>query len=724
MNNKVNKAKNFVAVLMVVLVLFVYNQYSFVLAQTAPEPPAPPSAPEAPSAPSAPESPSDNNWESENQGGGDEENHRRYRDDDEEDENENTQSETTNHPSPTTESSGNEDGSGNVGDTQITTGDAVNDAGITTSANENYSGSSLLPQNSGGGASVSNKDNGSGSTNSGSVSLTNDDTTQQTNSTVVGNNLWQETETGDNSASRNVGNSTINTGDANTTGTIITSVNTNIDGLLVNEFNVADDHVGDIILDFGSCIFGCAPGDLTAQNSGNGTGSNNQAEIDSNVDSFTFQNNDAVVENNMTLSSDSGHNDADRNTGGDSEIVTGDANVSANALTFANNNISGNVIYSVVNIFGKLIGDILLPEGFCCFNTVSAENSGNGSESLNIADINLTNTDLTYQFNAADIQNNLILYANTGENDTSKNTGGTSSIKTGSASAKAQVVNVANTNIDGGDWWLVIVNEAGNWVGKIIGAPLGSLFGGSEGFVFGVSDSGEITATNSGNGSDSQNTSGVSQQTSNTTIQNNDATIVNNLDLSANTGANSASRNTGGDSTIKTGDANIIANLVNFVNNNIVGTGKLFVTVVNVFGSWLGDFVGPGMVKENDNNSQQALGGPAPSQESSVGGNGNSQSKSSTVANVSLTQNPLPSSSTPDSSENYILGILNTSDVGVSGGEGEGEIAVVAGTNTLSQDSTQGKKVVKINLAWLLFGIPMVALYLIRRKRLNADHTA
>ena len=65
---------------------------------------------------------------------------------------------------------------------------------------------------------------------------------------------------------------------------------------------------------------------------------------------------------------------------------------------------------------------------------------------------------------------------------------------------------------------------------------------------------------------------------------------MNNVDLYANTGGNSASRNTGGDNSITTGDATIVANIINFVNTNISGNGRLFVNVVNVFGSWFGDF--------------------------------------------------------------------------------------------------------------------------------------
>ena len=58
-------------------------------------------------------------------------------------------------------------------------------------------------------------------------------------------------------------------------------------------------------------------------------------------------------------------------------------------------------------------------------------------------------------------------------------------------------------------------------------------------------------------------------------MQQNNAEIINNIDLKAVTGQNDASKNNGGDSSIKTGDAKIVADIVNFVNNNIQGTGRL-----------------------------------------------------------------------------------------------------------------------------------------------------
>lgn len=495
---------------------------------------------------------------------------------------------------------------GGMGDASIDTGNGTNTAVIATDANNNLAGNgpSASVSDFSSGASVVNSGNGTGSANNGSATIGNDNNINQNNSATVNTNLDQSTITGSNSVSDNTGgNASIDTGDANVSGTVITTVNTNAAGVMVSEFNVADDHVGDLVLDFAAnCISGCFSGDLLAKNSENGSDSTNTSNLDLNNTTNTFQNNEASIGNDLVLSADSGSNTSSRNTDGDSSITTGDANVSANVLTMANNNIAGNVIYGVVNIFGDLIGDIILSEAMmnaCCGGSVTAANTGNGTGSSNTSDVSISNNDTTFQNNDATIANNLVFDANSGGNESNRNTGGDSSISTGDTSIDANILNIANSNILGGNMWLVIVNEAGNWVGKILGAPAGQTFAGADGSEFMVDENGYITAViNAGNGADSTNNASLSETNTNTTTQNNTANISNNLVLSANTGDNTTSNNTGGNSNIETGDATIVANLVNFVNNNISGNGKLFVTVINVFGSWMGDFVAPGQAQE------------------------------------------------------------------------------------------------------------------------------
>lgn len=613
---------------------------------------------------------------------------------------------------------------GNVGDTTISTENAVTDGNVTTGINNNLIG---LDGGLTSGATVSNTGNGTGSTNTGSATVLGDNSTTQTNSASVGNNLNQTTTTGQNASSDNVGNTTITSGDANTVGNVITAANTNMAGVSMSEFNVIDNQNGDLILNFAdNCVSGCGSGMTGVSNIGNGSSSTNTGAIDQTLDNSTFQSNVGNISNDITFAANSGENIARNNTGGDTTIQTGDANVDANVLNFLNNNIAGNVVLGVVNIFGNLIGDIIFPSDqlnscpSCGAGLTTASNIGNGSDSVNNSTINQTTNDSTFQTNDATIQNNLIFSTNTGVNDASSNTGGNTNLSTGTSTIDAKTLNVANSNVDGGNWWLVLVNKAGQWIGQILGAPDGSTFAGSQGTQFTVGANGEVTALNSGNGSNSTNTSTVNQTTNNTTSQTNTGTVTNNINLSANTGRNFATDNTGGNTTVGTGNAKIMANIVNFVNNNIAKGGKLFVTVVNVFGSWTGDFVAPGQEKRAKDNQNQ---GANDSSTSNNSNNNSSSNNSQTTTTTTLTTNSASSSNV-----GVIGGVTNTFR-GIFGSSINNNqtppMVLGASKNQTKNDLVKpaiAKKLV-INLAWMLVILPglLLAYSLIRfSKKINA----
>ena len=491
-----------------------------------------------------------------------------------------------------------------TGSSDVSTGDSATNTTIINEGNINGTGGASLSDGSPTGAAISSASNGEGSTNTGSATVANNLTTTQDNSAALTNNLNSEATSGGNNASKNSGSdSMVTTGDANVSGTIINSVNSNAAGLMVSEFNVVDNHLGDLVLDFAAnCISECATAAVNTNNNRNGTDSENTSVLNVDSNDATFQSNDANLTNNLVLTADSGSNNADKNTGGDSIIQTGDANVSANVVNNVNNNIQGTIVYGVVNIYGDLHGDIIFPEealNGCCGSTggTLSNNTGNGAGSSNTGSLDRATTNTTDQTNTANIQNEIRLDATTGGNDASRNTDGSSSIETGNTSIHTQVVNVANSNISGGTWWLVLVNEAGEWIGRIVGGD-GSSMAGSAGTQFEVNGNGEISISNENNGADSTNSANATTSNASSVSQTNNAAIVNNLNLSANTGENSTSKNTNGNNSISTGDANVMANIVNFVNNNITGGGTLFVTVVNVFGSWIGDFVSPGQKKQ------------------------------------------------------------------------------------------------------------------------------
>jgi hypothetical protein len=186
------------------------------------------------------------------------------------------------------------------------------------------------------------------------------------------------------------------------------------------------------------------------------------------------------------------------------------------------------------------------------------------------------------------------------------------------------------------------------------------------------------------------------------------------LDLSANTGRNSTNDNTNGNNDIETGDAAIVANLVNFVNNNITGGGKLFVTVVNVFGSWLGDFVGPGHEKEEElaqtnsnHSSDPAIGG------SDVNPSAPSHETNATQTSQSVS-NPTPTPTTGGQQTHLAFGGSITS------GGGPGIFILGSTTQPQEEQSTGatvgGRRKITINLAYLLLALPFAIFFIVRRR--------
>ncbi len=725
-----------------------------VVNETPPENPAPPEIPQAPSQTASNDSPNDQSSPSETTDTNNSDNEQNTVQSQEDKDREakkkaageafiaNYHNSTPGSTNPGTGTSSN----GNVGDTTLATGNATNNGSSVTTGNNNLqsgnqsAGSATVGSNSHEGASISNSGNGAGSDNSGtSSSIVNNDTNQN-NGAQVSNINNQSSTTGTNQSSFNNGNTILNSGDSNTSGTAITAVNTNADGVMVSEFNIADDHKGDIVLTadayLANCISGCVH-PAWVSNIGNGANSSNTANANSTSNSSTFQNNDASIGNNLTLAANSGNNDSSYNTGGNTTINTGDANISANSLTFANNNIAGNVVYGVVNIYGTLEGDIILPE-YTVANpsaALTSSNSGNGANSSNATNIATENNNNTFQNNDATITNDLLINAETGNNDSSTNTDGTTTIKTGQTNVDANVLNVVNSNINGGTVWLVLINEAGKWFGQLLGQPEGQNYAGSDGTKFELSPEGQITAShdsgntnvasNNANGAGSENNTSVSTTNNNTTSQNNDANINNSLNLSANTGGNSTDYNTGGNNIVNTGDANIIANMVNFVNNNIVGNGKLVVTVVNVFGSWLGDFVAPGQQKREKPNQ--------------LAQNTNTATNNAESTPNNNTTKVIPTPSVTQTNNGQVAGISQsvqksiTSDFKPNSVNGTKQITYVdgykdaktkvAGSNTnklladasFKYNSSDKTKAITINLAWLLVLAPIIILIIAGR---------
>ncbi|MBI3443342.1 hypothetical protein HY008_01600 [Candidatus Woesebacteria bacterium] len=247
---------------------------------------------------------------------------------------------------------------------------------------------------------------------------------------------------------------------------------------------------------------------------GNGADSDNTENVTIQSSTTVVQDNTAKISNDVDASSDTGNNDANKNTGGDVTVQTGDASTAVAVSNEANSNVA--------DVNG------------CCSVDAWVEISGNGADSDNDASLKLKTDTSVFQTNDAKIKNDVDADSDTGSNDAEKNTGGDVTIATGDADTAVVISNKANSN------WAQIGNGGGN---------------------------GSVSLRILGNGADSDNTINLSLARSLTLVQDNFADIKNKVDADSDTGNNDANKNTGGDVTIETGDASTwvgIDNLANF----------------------------------------------------------------------------------------------------------------------------------------------------------------
>lgn len=370
------------------------------------------------------------------------------------------------------------------------------------------------------------------------------------NEADIENEVKGEADTGENEANDNRGDAIIETGDATATANVSNMANTNLTGsnFWFNFSNLFQDLVGDINL-----------------NNFNNNNENDCGLIDC-VDLLRVSNkNQGNIINDVEIYALTGDNSADGNNG-NAYIRTGNARVVANIANLLNTNITGSDwFFSILNSFSNWYGNLVLP------GKETIENILNGFGS--------SGNDVYVENNSqADVENNVNVIAETG-NNSANNNDGDSCINTGQAEAKSNILNVINTNIFGDNWLVVGIKVFGKWAGEIHSLPDGvSWLRTPDGIILFNDDLADDLPLlfQEGEGDASLD------------IENdNEATLTNNVDITASTGNNSASNNNGS-GTIETGNATAIANVVNFVNTNIIGRNWLF-AMVNIFGNWQGN---------------------------------------------------------------------------------------------------------------------------------------
>jgi hypothetical protein len=255
--------------------------------------------------------------------------------------------------------------------------------------------------------------NGAGSENEVEVEVESETTVVQSNNAQIVNNITSNANTGGNDANDNTGGDVVIS-----TGNAVSSVD------VVNKANLNEAIVED--------CNGCET-DYRVKISGNGAGSENEVEIESENKVEIFQDNYAYFENNVDAKAKTGYNDANRNTGGDVTIVTGHAVSDVSVLNAANANVA------VVGGNGDRGG------------YVSARIMGNGADSENEIELEFERSVVIVQDNFARFHNDVDAYAKTGHNDANDNTGGDVGIDTGNAHTFVTIDNLANFNYAAAD---------------------------------------------------------------------------------------------------------------------------------------------------------------------------------------------------------------------------------------------------------------------------------
>lgn len=283
---------------------------------------------------------------------------------------------------------------------------------------------------------------------------------------------------------------------------------------------------------------------------------NNAVDNTANKGFFDLFNN-ASISNNITSSARSGNTGVVMNTIA-GNAITGVATVMSNVVNLLQSSwgtvAMGNLKTFVSDIFGDVVGDLLIDPG-------SLQNSSNASSQLPEGDVEI------HQQNNGQINNNLALYAVSGNAAVSNNTNG-GNAQTGAANAVANVVNMINSMIGANQSFLGVVNIHGSLNGDILLPP---------DFLVQLLQSNLPRHTLNTN--QLENGELIVDLTDN-------QSIVNNSTLQATSGQAVVSNNTNGGNA-QTGNASTNITVLNLTGRQIVGNNALLV-FVNVLGEWVG----------------------------------------------------------------------------------------------------------------------------------------
>jgi len=238
------------------------------------------------------------------------------------------------------------------------------------------------------------------------------------------------------------------TGDAVAIANVINLVNVNLVGgqFFIGVVNVLGENLGNIVLP--------NPDNFQNKNNTNSDGGG----------STTDNSNQAVLDNKVVAGSDSGNNTTVNVN--QSEIETEKATTYSSDLSVVNLNAElNNQMWLQLNVLGETSGKIYnwsYPGSIEEINNNQLLFVLNEGSCLNCQSGN----DLLINENLAEVTNSVLVTADSGGNQILGASDG--EIKSGSATAIANLTNLINVNIRGSDWFWGIINILGDWSGDVI----------------------------------------------------------------------------------------------------------------------------------------------------------------------------------------------------------------------------------------------------------------
>ena len=275
---------------------------------------------------------------------------------------------------------------------------------------------------------------------------------------------------------------------------------------------------------------------------------------------YIINSNQATVNLTADSTAISGQNSASQNGGG-ATIYTGDSIATANIFNLINLNIIGsNFLFGVINIFGSLTGNIIVPSPYR-FLEYLAQN-GLYDESL-IGNHN-------YALVSSDVNANADSGTNSQLNESSQ------SLASGDAIAYASNTTFANLNILMANWYFLILNNFGFWSGTVDSweNSASSTPQTDESATYELNNPQTITGEANGGNTD--------------VVNQNSVEVYADVHASAVSGQNNTWNNLF--SWIRTGRSIALANIFNLLNTNIIGS-NFFMPIINLFGAWRGNLV-------------------------------------------------------------------------------------------------------------------------------------